>query len=152
MTQESINYLHGKVKEMVFHHPDNQGYWINVLVKLTVLKTTIDNMAITGDISAYIDQHDFTSLVLWFQSLKSEWPSNVDPKPDEKDFYEAKPKELVFVGIETYTVKKTHHIFMPVGTTREYVNDNIEDLIANEAISKEVDYWDSGSDYELEVE
>ncbi len=153
MTLLGITYLKDKLAQHVLNNPDNRGHWLSVYTDVVETTVTLNNMGCTGDVTANICQETYTNLVLWFEQLKQEWPEHDIDAPENSKFYEVKPiNEEVFIGSVTYTVKKTYEIRMPEGTTREYVDDNLAELMANDDITTETDYWESRETFELEEE
>lgn len=153
MTLANIKYLESKLVQHVLNSPDDKGHWLGVLADVIEIRVTIANMAIPGDVTGKISQEDYTNLVLWFEQLKQQWPEHDNDAPDGVSFYEDRPiNEVVFDASVTYTVKKTYEIHMPEGTTREYVDDNLETLIADDTKSNEAFYWESAETIELEDE
>ena len=153
MTQANIEYLESKLVQHVLNNQDNVGHWLSVLIDVTEIRVTVSNMGISGDVVGEISQEDYTNLILWYEQLKQSWLKGLTPTLEDKGFYsEAGINEVMFTAIVTYTVKKTYEIYMPEGTTREMVDDNLVSLIADDSKSKESDYWESDETIELEEE
>lgn len=153
MTQANIEYLESKLVQHVLNNPDDVGHWLSILADVIEIRVTVSNMGISGDVVGDISQEDYTNLILWFEQLKQQWPEYSISEPEDKGFYsEAGLNEVVFNVTVAYSVRKLYEVYMPEGTTREDIEDNLESLIADDSKSKEVDYWEGAETIELDEE